>query len=503
MAFSGFNTNALMPTPIQAANPLEMAGQVLSVKNALLGNKIQQAEYDARMAQGNALLGATDASGRTDYAKARAAMAANPAAAAYGAADAFQGQNVARQQDLANQDKNLSFQEHARDAVAGAFIRAAQNPTDANIRGAGAFIAHLTPQASQQIATTTQDLLALKTPEQREEAIKTLATSTLPGHERITAAFGSPTIVDDGNTIQSGTQGSALDGGAFTPAAGMQRQVSPESNAQLVQRIVMIDGRPTHVWTTAGEIRGAAPSGFTGRTVDTSGASGGEPVLAGAPAGTEDLVKTGQGMQNALAAQQGDVSQNIATLENLNGLLGRLNGQQFRGQTMATIANNLSKLKLGGDYATLHQEIDKAATQLRKQMVEGGGFPHTNAGLADLEHMSPSAEMTPTAARALTNELLTAAQYQRGRQRVAASIKDPTKVMQALAAYDQAFDPRFATIQRLGPEEGREYARSHISDPREYAASVRRMAQAQRDSGYDYGLTPAQIGRILGEQNGR
>ncbi len=501
MAFGGFNTNALMPTPIQTANPLEMAGQAMSFKSALLGNQIQQAEYDARLAQGRALQGATDASGRTDYAKARAAMAADPAAA-LGAAEAYSAQNRNRAEDVLNQDEQLAFQTHASAAAADGMGRVIADPTDANVKGYAAFMSRLTPAAAGQIGTIADQVMALPTKGQRVEALKAAFTAHM-GQEASNRVFGAPTMVDDGQTIQTGTQGAAMDGGAFTPGGGVQHQLSPDSNAQLVQRVVMIDGRPTPVWTTAGAIRSAAPDGFTGRTVDTSGVSGEAPALAGAPAGTEDMVKTGQGMQNALAAQQGDVSQNIATLENLNGLLGRLNGQQFRGQTMAQIANNLSKLGLGGDYATLHQEIDKAATQLRKQMVEGGGFPHTNAGLADLEHMSPSAEMTPTAARALTNELLTAAQYQRGRQRAAAGIKDPTQVMQALAAYDQAFDPRFATIQRLGPEEGREYARSHISDPREYASSIRRMARAQRDHGYDYGLTAPQIERILGTPDGR
>ncbi|WP_215750423.1 MULTISPECIES: hypothetical protein [unclassified Gluconobacter] len=99
---AGFNTNALMPTPLtQQTNPLEFASQAVGLRNALLGNKIQQAKYDADMAQGNALLGATGADGRTDYAKARAAMAADPDAA-YGAAQAVREQNAARADDLAN-----------------------------------------------------------------------------------------------------------------------------------------------------------------------------------------------------------------------------------------------------------------------------------------------------------------------------------------------------------------------------------------------------------------
>ncbi|MFT8953116.1 MAG: hypothetical protein ABF979_12680 [Gluconobacter sp.] len=91
-----------LPTPLtQQTNPLEFATQAIGVRNALLGNKIQQAKYDADMAQGNALLGATSPDGRTDYAKARATMAADPAAA-YGASRAVREQNAVRADDLAN-----------------------------------------------------------------------------------------------------------------------------------------------------------------------------------------------------------------------------------------------------------------------------------------------------------------------------------------------------------------------------------------------------------------
>ncbi|KAB8122456.1 hypothetical protein D3W54_14795 [Komagataeibacter medellinensis] len=418
--------------------------------------------------------------------------------------------------------------------------RVISDPTNANVQGYAAFMSRLTPGASKQINTIASQVMALPTKEQRVEALKAAYTAHM-GQEATNRVFGAPTMVDDGQTIQSGTQGSPMDGAAFSPASGVQKQVSPESDAALVPVWTRDpnnpDGGMVQTMTTAGSLRGGGGSGFTGRQrIDTAGGSygsgnassnggdGGLPAsgpasargapsgpvsqmpLASLPVGYEENVKTGQQVRNSLAAQQNDVTQNIATLRNMDALLGSV-PKDARSRALKDIANNLNKFGLGGQdanrYATIAQEIDKAGTALRQQMMEGGGVPHTNAGLDDLGHVTPSMEMTPAAARALTNETLTRALHQQGRQKIAASQSDPTKVMSALADYDQAFDPRFATIQRLGPDEGREYARTHIPDQAQYAASVRRMAQAQRDQGYDYGLTPTQINRILGTQNGR
>ncbi|GBR43384.1 hypothetical protein [Gluconobacter roseus] len=240
-ALLGIGQGTVQPQTNQLQNiaaAQAVRNQALEYQNALLGQK-------AKLAQGNALLGATDASGRVDYAKARATMARDPDAA-YGAAAALHEQNASRHDDVLNQDEQLSFQEHARNAAAGAFIRAAENPTDANIRGTGAFIARLTPGARDQIETATRGLLSLPTAAQRSEAIKTLATSTLPGHEQISQTFGTPTSVDDGQTIQTGTQASGMDGGAFTPATGVQRQTSPEFNAAPTE-IINPDGSRSYV----------------------------------------------------------------------------------------------------------------------------------------------------------------------------------------------------------------------------------------------------------------
>lgn len=478
--------NNLMPTIAQAA----------AVQNQLLGTKIRQAEYDAQLAQGNALLGATGADGRTDYAKARATMARTPEAA-LGAAQAMSDQNVIRQQDLANT-------EAGKNAVGSILSYVGANPDQAHLFAAKRMAKAIFPG---QNVDAIVDQIA-QHPDGIEGGIKQLVNSMQSTQDQQANAYGTPgATVDNGQQIIIGNQGSALNGGQFQPSTTVQKQVGPDSNASMVPvtKKDPITGQMITVYRPAGELRQSDGAGnFTGRRINTAGGTS-EP-MSGAPAGYNEQYKTGQDMQNALATQQADITQNIATLRNLDSLLSSI-PQNARSRTLKDITNNLSKFGIGGKdaerYATLAQEIDKAGTTLRKQMMDGGSGPHTNAGLSDLEHITPGMEMTPTAARALTNEMLTAATYQQGRQKLAASIKDPTKVLSALADYDQNFDPRFATIQRLGPEEGREYAKSHITDRAQYSDAVRRMARAQREKGYDFGLTPQQVDRILGASNGR
>lgn len=241
MANFDMGANALLgigQNTVRPEDPSEQISRFVNVRNALTG-------YKAEQAQSRALAGATDANGNTDYAKARAAMAADPDAQ-FNLAQGFSAQNRSRGEDLLNNNAQLAYQEHTRDAAAGAFIRLANNPTDANIKGTASFMAALTPNAAKQIHWTANNIMALPSAQQRAEAIKELATTSLPGHERVAQAFGTPTSIDDGQTIQTGTQAGGMDGGAFTPASGVQRQISPETNSSPMD-IVNPDGSHSYV----------------------------------------------------------------------------------------------------------------------------------------------------------------------------------------------------------------------------------------------------------------
>lgn len=507
MPFSGFDANALAPAPIQTANPLEMAAQAASLKNALLGNQIEQTKFNSRKAAGAAYAHNYNAlTGQYNMPGVQAEMGST-AAGQYGLPEAVTTIRSQQRQQTSNDAAQLGLATASRNAIGSVLSFVGSNHDSAHL-DAGSRMAKAVLPKSQwgQVDAIVQQIS--QHPDGIQGGVKQLVNSMQGAEGQQSNVYGTAgATLDNGQQIIVGNQGSALNGGQFRPSTTVQKQVGPDSNAIMVP-VTMKDpdtGQMITVYRPAGELRKSTGDGnFTGRRINTAG--GASEPMAGAPAGYNEQYKTGQDMQNALAAQQNDVTQNIATLRNLDSLLSSI-PQNARSRTLKDITNNLNKFGIGGEdaerYATLAQEIDKAGATLRKQMMDGGGGPHTNAGLADLEHITPGMEMTPAAARALTNEMLTAATYQQGRQKLAASIKDPTKVLSALADYDQNFDPRFATIQRLGPEEGREYAKSHISDQREYADAVRRMARAQREKGYDYGLTPQQVDRILRLQNGR
>lgn len=219
MAFSGFDTNALQPTPLHTANPLEMAGQAAQIKNALLANRVQQTEYDARVAQGSALLGATGADGQVDYAKARAAMAADPATA-YGAIDAYRQQNASRNDDLANA-------EASKNAVGSIMSFVGANPDAAHL-DAGARMAKAVLPKSQwgQVDAIVQQIGSHPNGIAGGVAQITNSMQAPQGQEQ--NVYGTNDSMDTGNANLIGTRKSAMQGGGFSATQAAPKNLSPE-----------------------------------------------------------------------------------------------------------------------------------------------------------------------------------------------------------------------------------------------------------------------------------
>lgn len=502
-ALLGIGQNTVQPQ----TNLLQNIAAAQNIKNQALDYTQNALALGAKKAEGAAYAHNYNAlTGEYNMPGVQAEMAKS-SAGQYGLPEAVTTIRSQQGKQTSNDAAQLGLATASRNAIGSVLSFVGSNPDSAHL-DAGSRMAKAVLPKSQwgQVDAIVQQIS--QNPDGIQGGVKQLVNSMQSAPDQQGNTYGTAgATLDNGKQVIIGNQGSALNGGYFHPTTTVQKQVSPESDAMLIDATIKDPktGQMITVKLPASMLRSDDGNGkFTGRRIDTAG--GPELPMSGAPAGYNEQYKTGQDVQNSLANQQSDVTQNIATLRNLDSLLSSI-PQNARSRTLKDITNNLSKFGIGGkdaeSYATLAQEIDKAGTTLRKQMMDSGGGPHTNAGLSDLEHITPGMEMTPTAARALTNEMLTAVLYQQGRQKIAAGEKDPTKVLSTLADYDQNFDPRFATIQRLGPEEGREYAKSHISDQREYADAVRRMARAQREKGYDYGLTPQQVDRILGLQNGR
>ncbi|MBS0994767.1 hypothetical protein [Gluconobacter cerinus] len=452
-ALLGIGQNTIRPT-----NPSDQLAQALNIRNALLGNKIQQAEYDARMAGGNALLGATDNTGRTDYAKARATMARDPKAA-YGAAQAMREQNQSRHEDVLNQDEQLAFQNHASTAAANGMGRLVNDPSNANVRGYAAFMKRLTPAASDQINTITNQVLALPTTEQRQEALKAAFTAHM-GQEASGRVFGTPTSVDDGQTIQTGTQASGMDGGAFTPAAGVQRQISPETNSSPME-VINPDG--SHSYVRRDQVVGGAkptvpPEAMgSGRYPTQQPANPGYQAApaAGQTAALTATAEAGAHGANSLLQASANRNDRMAALGNMSSdLEGFTSGPgSERIRHLASVFDNWT----GGGWKSKEiesaQSFNKWAQNLANAQSQALGTG-TDSKLAAAVHASPNSALQGSTNRLMIHQLMgnedainaKAEAWQK-------SGLQPAQFQQWNQQFSQSFDPRAFQLLRMTPQE--------------------------------------------------
>lgn len=452
-ALLGIGQNTIRPT-----NPSDQLAQALNIRNALLGNKIQQAEYDARMAGGNALLGATDDSGRTDYAKARATMARDPKAA-YGAAQAMREQNASRQEDVLNQDEQLAFQNHASTAAANGMGRLVNDPSNANVRGYAAFMKRLTPAASDQINTITNQVLALPTTEQRKEALKAAFTAHM-GQEASGRVFGTPTSVDDGQTIQTGTQASGMDGGAFTPAAGVQRQISPETNSSPME-VTNPDGSRSYV--RRDQVVGGAKPTVPPEAMGSGRYPTQQPANPGyqaAPAAgqTEALAATAKaGADGANALMQASANRNdrMAALGNMSSdLEGFTSGPgSERIRHFASVFDNWTVGNWKSSEIESAQSFNKWAQNLANAQSQALGTG-TDSKLAAAVHASPNSALQGSTNRLMIHQLMGNEDAINAKaQAWQKAGLQPAQFQQWNQQFSQSFDPRAYQLLRMTPDE--------------------------------------------------
>ncbi|QDH15574.1 hypothetical protein E3E11_06600 [Oecophyllibacter saccharovorans] len=204
-----------------------------SRQNTQIATRAAQADYEARMARGRALQQATGRNGVTDYALARATIAADPRAT-YGAEEGFENQNRLRSEDLANQE--------ARKNVVGSILSSVgMHPDALHLAHAAHAAQALFPGVDispyvQQIAShpdgiaggVKQLVNAMQTPQQQQENVYGTA-----GRQ-----------VDTGGSIVIGTQQSALTDGKFNPRTVIGKTLSPEAATAPVE-VTNPDGSKT------------------------------------------------------------------------------------------------------------------------------------------------------------------------------------------------------------------------------------------------------------------
>ncbi|MBS1044563.1 hypothetical protein [Gluconobacter cerinus] len=451
---AGFNTNALMPTPLtQQTNPLEFATQAIGVRNALLGNKIQQAKYDADMAQGNALLGATGADGRTDYAKARAAMAADPKAA-YGAAQAVREQNAARADDLANT-------EAGKNAVGALASYLALHPDDAHFYATKRMAKAIYP--AQDVDGIMDQIRSH--PDGIAGGVAQLTNSMQAPGQQEANVYGTPgATVNNGQQTIIGTQQSAMNGGQFHPTTTVQQQTSPDTNSTPME-VINPDGSRSYVRRDQ-VVGGAKP------TVPPEAMGAGRyptqqpanPGYQAAPAAgqTEALAATAKaGADGANALMQASANRNdrMAMLGNMSSDLEGFNsGPGYENLRRAEqLFNVVSPVQVNSSGIEASQSFNKWAQNLANAQSQALGTG-TDSKLAAAVHASPNSALQNGTNRLMIHQLQGNEDAINAKaQAWKASGMQPAQFQQWNQQFSQSFDPRAFQMIRMTPEERSTY----------------------------------------------
>ncbi|WP_406586550.1 hypothetical protein [Asaia lannensis] len=443
---------------INMLNPLEVARQGAEYRNALLGNKIRQSEYDARVAQGNALLGATGADGQVDYAKARAAMARDPASA-YGAVDAYRQQNASRNDDLQNA-------EASKNAVGSIMSFVGANPDAAHL-DAGARMAKAVLPKSQwgQIDAIVHQIGSHPNGIAGGVAQITNSMQAPQGQEQNVYGTAGATV-DNGQQTIIGTQGSAMTGGQFRPATTVQKETSPEFNS-VPTEIINPDGSRSYVRRdqivgTGGGRPTVPPEVMGSGRYPTQQAE--NPGYQAAPAAgqTEAIAATAKaGAEGANALMQASANRNdrLAALGNmssdLEGFTSGPGSEHWRH--LASVFDNWT----GADYKSKEiesaQSFNKWAQNLANAQSQALGVG-TDSKLAASVHANPNSSLQGSTNRLMIHQLMGNEDAINAKaQAWKSSGLQPAQFQQWNQQFSQSFDPRAFQMIRMTPAERTTY----------------------------------------------
>ncbi|WP_029605512.1 hypothetical protein [Kozakia baliensis] len=454
-----FDQNALAhPGYVAPANPLEMASNAVAFKNALLGNKIQQAEYDARMAQGAAYAHHYNPlSGRYDMPAVQQEMGST-AAGQYGLPEAVTTIRSQQAQQIGNDQAQLELNGRRMGMIAGIVSPYANRPnlTKRDLAPAyGAAIAHgimSIDQANQSYAALPEGGDALK-----QQVRGLLDSAAGPGHA-YNDAYGTMQLVDDGGTLRWQNVGSPASGqGGQDVGAGVQRQTSPEFNHHLVP---VEDARGNPVLKTQAVIEGkpTVPPSVMGDGSYRASANSQEGYAAGPSPGQVDAQKAtaaaSAGGANALMQAASQRNERLGMLSNLSTDLSgfQSGGGYSRLRKMAAIVNNVSPYQFDEDGIEAAQSFDKWAQNLANAQATALG--HSDARLAAAEHASPNSALQEGTNRMMIHQLMGNEDAINAKANAwKASGLPPAQYQTWEQSFNQSFDPRAFQILRMDPAE--------------------------------------------------
>ncbi|WP_336717559.1 hypothetical protein [Asaia bogorensis] len=312
MAFSGFDTNALQPTPLRTANPLEMAGQAAQIKNALLDYNVRKSEYDAQKAQGAAYADHYNPlTGKYDMPAVLSQMGASEDGQ-FGLPDAITRVRSQQSQQIGNDAQQLQLSQRRAGMIAGIAAPYLQKPdlTKTDLAPAyGTAIAHglmSLEQANQSYASLPAGGDALK------QQVRGLMDSSIGPEHAYQDAYGTTQLVDDGGVLRWQNVSSPASGqGGRDIGAPITKQTSPDFNNHLVP-VTNSDGSPGY--DTQGNIAGTTKptvplsvmgdGSYPGAANGTGVRGRAAPYVAGPPAGQVEAQRAAAEVTGREAGEQ-------------------------------------------------------------------------------------------------------------------------------------------------------------------------------------------------------
>lgn len=229
---------------VQPTDPSEQLSRALSIRNALLGNQVQQSEYDARKARGKAYADHYNAlTGKYDIPAVQAEMGSTEAGQ-FGLPEAVTTLGSQKAQQIGNDSAELTLNQRRAGMIAGIaapYLRK-EGLTKGDLAPAyGTAVAHglmSLDQAQQSYASLPEGGDELK------QQVRGLTDAAIGPEHAYNDAYGSMQLVDVGGHLQWQNVGSPASGqGGVSAGAPIGKTLSP-SEATAPQPYNDADGKP-------------------------------------------------------------------------------------------------------------------------------------------------------------------------------------------------------------------------------------------------------------------
>ncbi|WP_406586391.1 hypothetical protein [Asaia lannensis] len=455
---------------INMLNPLEVARQGAEYRNALLGNKIRQSEYDAQKAQGAAYAHHYNPlTGKYDMPALQAELGSTEAGQ-FGLPDAVTRVRSQQKQQLDNDTTKLALNSKRLGLVAGILAPYANKEgltKEDLIPAYGSAIAHglmKIDEANQSYSSLPAGGDGLR------QQVRGLQDAAIGPEHAYNDAYGSMKLVDDGGALRWQNVSSPASGqGSRDVGAPITKQTSPDFNNHLVP-VTNSDGSPGY--DTQGNIAGTTKptvplsvmgdGSYSGAANDPFGGSGvkgrATPYVAGPPAGQIEAQKrtaeAGATASNAL--MQADAARNdrMAMLGNMATDL--TNFQSGPGnenwRKIGSIFNNYSPVQIGEDHIEAAQSFNKWAQSVAN--AQAAALGHSDARLAAAEHAVPNSKLQEGTNRGMIHQLMgnEDAIHAQAMAWQKAGLP-PSQYLDWQQKFNQNFDPRAFQVLRMTPAE--------------------------------------------------